>query len=103
MSQTPSNGDGNKLTLGGDSGQVTLTPRTNPNSPHPLAVNKPRTLSNKEEEEEIIKEVVRKKFRKCDEMYCNGHKFSDRQIGTNSVDPNQLFWVYTVCHSVCTF
>ena len=59
MSQTPSSADVTKLSPVGDSGQVALTPRTNPNSPHPLAVNKPRTLSSKEEDEEIIKEVVR--------------------------------------------
>ena len=48
------------------------------------------------------------KLRIC--IYHNFPKFSDRQVWTNSVDPNQtaperscLIWVYTVCLSVSIF
>ena len=38
-------------------------------------------------------------------IYRNNHKFSDRQVLANSVDPDQrsLIRVYTVCHSSYTF
>ena len=42
-------------------------------------------------------------------QYCNDPKFSDRQVWTNSADPDQtaprssLIRVYTACQSVCIF
>lgn len=55
MSQVASSGSGTALNPAGDTAHVQLTP----SSPHPLSVVKPRTLTSKEEDEEIIKEVVR--------------------------------------------
>ena len=56
MSQTVSS---DTLTPRGDPAQGPVTQVPNSISPHPLSVIKPRARTNKEEEEEIIREVVR--------------------------------------------